>query len=209
MKYSQELSKLIIQNIEQHEKACLILEEIDTTLMKAIETEAKTIIEQSAPELDGNQEFDFSDTENFKFSFKDWKVEEISESVFFSKLTSYSENDEDTETWLGFLCGIPYQSTGLSIKFSADYRALSLKANRYKQLLRETLELSQTLIKCGFKLSESGYGLELVFKLNKDKILASYPKNLSEAMTPLTHALEIFIECKPEFDLIVEKLKEG
>ncbi len=208
MKYSKELSKLIIDNIEQHERAAQVLEEIDKTVVKAIEIEAKTIIEKSAPTLDGNEDFDLYENETLNFSFLDWKIEDSNETVFKINIEYTSEDDDTSETWLGYICGIPNQGTGLSLRFSADYRTLGLKAHRYKQLIRESLEESKKLIENGFKLSDSGYELEKPFQFNKSDILAHYPKNLFEAMTPLTNTLEAFIECKSEFDMIVDKIKK-
>jgi len=207
MKYSEELSKLIIDNVAQHERAAQVLEEIDKTVLKAIEVEAKAVIERFDSELDGNEDFELYENGKINFSFKNWKVEGSDESIFILEINDISENDEGSDTWLGHICGIPYTSTALRLQFYVDYRELGLKAHRYKQILRETFETSSPLIERGFKLSDSGYGLEKAFQFKKEEILAHYPSDLSESMLPLTNVLESFEECKAEFDKLVEVIK--
>ncbi|HII4309813.1 TPA: hypothetical protein ACY4PQ_000827 [Vibrio parahaemolyticus] len=208
MKYSEDISKLVIQNIEQHERASMVIEEVEQLLLKAIEEESKRVINDFKSQLDGNEEFDIVDNQYLFFSFKDWLVKDIEGSQFgFNLYTSGEEQHEDAATWLGHLCGIPYASSGLILSFWTEYKNLNLRLLQLKPILVEHFEKSEELKAHGFKLSKKGDELELHFNFSHDKICSHYPYELSEAMSPLVKALKAVEKCKPELDRIVEAIK--
>ncbi|TCT64715.1 hypothetical protein EDB44_10415 [Vibrio crassostreae] len=208
MKYSEEISKLVIKNIEQHERASMVIEEIDKLLFKTIEEESKQIISDFKSELDGNEELDFADSEYLLFSFKDWLIKDIEGMQFgFSLHPTGEEEHEDTATWLGHLCGIPHTSSGLILSFWIDNKSLNLRLPRLKPILVKHLEKSEELKSHGFKLSKKGDELELHFNFSHDKICSHYPYELSEAMSPLVKVFKAIEKCKPELDKIVEAIK--
>jgi len=208
MKYSEDISKLVIQNIEQHERAAMVIEEVDGSLFKAIEKESKSVIGDFKSALDGNEELEFSDNHYISFSFKDWLIKGSEDMYFGMSLHPTGEEEhKDAATWLGHLCGIPHASSGLILSFWVDHKGLNLRLPRLKPILVKHFEKSNDLKGHGFKLSKKGDELELHFNFKQDKILSHYPYELSEAMYPLVKALEAVEKCKSELDEIVTTIK--
>lgn len=207
MKYSEDISKLVIENLDQHEKAALVLFEVGEVVSKAINKEAKDLIEAFA--LDGNEYFNFDDEDkDICFSLKDWLFEESEDSTFGMSIVPFDPDEKEPNTWLGHFCGVPYKSTGLGLYFWVERKHLRIKLPRFKQILREHFEASTLLIENGFKLSADGQTLDKVFTLKQEEILANYPHDLSEALSRLTDSIKAFERCKPEFDKLVEALKK-
>lgn len=207
MKYTDDLSKLIIDNIEQHERSHLVIEEVDRVVIKAIEKETEAFFEGFESKVINKKSYSFFENHEIRLSFKEWLIESNADSDFGIKVVEHSNNDEETQSWLAFFCGIPYKSTGLSLKFFTEHLQIGLTANLYKKTLISFLESSPKLLEKGFKVDSSGYFIEKVFRFDKDVILENYPHTLSNAMSPLTDTLQTFQECKPEFDRLVEELK--
>ncbi|MEZ9054827.1 hypothetical protein [Vibrio sp. 10N.247.311.26] len=207
MKYSEEISKLVIKNLDQHEKAALVLFEVGEVVSKAINKEAKELIEAFA--LDGNEYFNFdNEDKDICFSLKDWMSEDPEEMTFGISLNYYDPDEKEPNTWLGHFCGVPYKSTGLYLHFWVDRRHSGIRLPRFKQILREHFEASTLLIENGFKLSADGQTLDRVFTLKQEEILANYPHDLSEALSPLTESIKAFERCQPDFMKLVEALKK-
>lgn len=207
MKYTEELSKLIIDNIEQHERSHLVIEEVDRVVTKAIEKETAAFFEGFDSKILEKESYAFFDNNIMSLSFDEWKVEDNDDNLFGMKIVAHSDNDEEAQSWLAFFCGIPYKSTGLTLKFFTEHLKVDLTANNYKKALVSFLEESPKLIENGYKVDSTGYYIEKIFRFDKDTILEHYPHQLSKAMQPLTDTLQTFQECKPEFDRLVEKLK--
>ena len=208
MKYSEDISKLVIQNIEQHERAAMVIEEVDESLLKAVEKESKSVIGDFKSALDGNEELEFADNNSLCFSFKDWLVSGLEGMLFGVSLNATdNEHHNDSASWVGHLCGIPYASSGLILSFWVEHKSLNLKLPRLKSILVKQFENSTELKAHGFKLSKKGDELELYLNFEQNKILTHYPYELSEAMSPLVKALEAVEKCKSELDEIVKAVK--
>ncbi|MCG6221536.1 MULTISPECIES: hypothetical protein [Vibrio] len=207
MKYTEELSKLIIDNIEQHERSHLVIEEVDRVVIKAIEKETEAFFEGFDSKLIEKESYSFYDYDAMSLSFFEWRVEGNENNLFGINLVPYSDNGEETQSWLAYLCGIPYKSTGLSLQFFTEHQKVGITANNLKKFLVTFLEESLKLRENGFKVDSTGYYIEKTFNFDKDIILQYYPHQLPKAMNPLTDTLQTFQECKPEFDRLVEELK--
>ncbi|OAN11165.1 hypothetical protein A3K86_19580 [Photobacterium jeanii] len=205
MKYNQQLTQLVISNIENHERAKLVLDEVNQVLLARIAKEVQASLSTLPHTLDEESHFKFYDEGYIDFGFASW-LEEEQRLGYFSIEASETADEADHE-WLTHVCGLVDSSNCLLLRFYPHYRTLGLKAVVFKSRFKEAFLHSQ-LPEQGYKLSADGYAIEYPFKLNHQDILQGYPHDLEQAMVPVTNTMLAFEHALPEFEKVLATLKE-
>ena len=200
MKYSSELSKLVIHNMKVIETAPQVVEEIEETIFEEINKICKDFSET----MKWRGQFNFYEVPvkgDLKFYPNNWISPEATKPFASYGLSCKEENDE--RNWLSLLLGL-YPGEFVYFMFRID--RLFLKANKtnFKIMLNKSFSNKPQLSKLGFKIDDDN--IILPFYLDESVLSEEYPSNLDSVFIPVKNALESVRKAHVDLDSIYKEI---
>lgn len=201
MKYNQELSQVVIEQIDNFEKAHRVIDEVEKTILTKIGDTVKARLQEL--ELIKESDFDFYENDEVTFYLKRWVID--GEKAIKFHIYGNDAEDDLGFRWLSTICGRMNSENCLKLQLDIDYRSLKYAAREFKSKLKESF-LKSNLAAYGFTLSPTCYEVEIPFSLDLHRVKECYPNDLGEAMEPIHKVLDNFIECLDEFDILIKSM---
>ncbi len=195
MGYSDELCKLVLQNMEIVHEAPKVIEELDNELIAAF----RDVLEQTFKEKHGWKfDFDYEEGE-YWFAPQEWLDEEDSLIAFYFLDCL---GDEDIE-WIK---NATFNDSSLALVFSIDKDKFNMNVKMLQAKLDAFYSSSKILQDANFTYHSKKKGILLSFKLNPKELAEEYP-NFDNSLDPFKNTLANILKVHGEFEKFVNSLK--
>ena len=204
MQFNDEVSKIVIRNIDLLEDAPNIIREVEKKIFKAINEKFETFFSN----LDGwNQDgvytyySDATDAQT-TFSAVSWPLDDEDYAVYYEFCES--DDDEFDPYHLSILTGTRTISH-YGIFFSIDLDYFGVKKSKWKAFLREQYQARPQLAELG--VSFEGQKLCIPIVLDATLMAEEYP-DFDTCLEPIENALAILMKAHPYIDEIVQETRK-
>ena len=205
MKYSSELSKLVIHNMKVIETAPQVVDEIEGTIFREIN---KICEDFSTETMKWKGQFDFdvvTGEGDIKFYPNNW-INPDAANPYASYGLSCEEGN-DGRHWLSLLLGL-YPGEFVFFMFRIDHTFLKVTKKIFKSMLSSSFSSKPQLSKLGFKINDDN--IVLPFYLDEALLSEEYPSDLDTVFIPVKNALESVRKAHVDLDNIYKEiLKES
>jgi len=210
MKYNNELSRLVINNIFEIERSILVLDEIELTIQKEISDLVHGKIRNKI-DLAKDSAFELHKEKGLLY-FSDICWEKESEPFAFYDLCTSSESDEykgdiEEPRWLSFACGYS-ASAYINIGFNIHYKNIDLRKSDFRKRLQEQYLKHERLQELGFRLSSNGLYIIYDFTLDKALLAEGYPNDFDLSLQPVELSIDALLEAHSDFCKIASSFEQ-
>ncbi|MFA6810196.1 MAG: hypothetical protein WCR47_03960 [Desulfoplanes sp.] len=205
MAYSNDLCKLVINNMDIIEEAPSVVGEVEELLFEAIN---KRIREKIEPMEGWEGIYDLcteknEDEEMTIFRAPRWPIDDEGEYLAWYELGIIDGDEIEDANWLTYAVGV--KESRLVIGFDSDKKYHGNTPGQLKKFFRNYFEHNPQLAQAGV-IFEDGY-LGIPFHLDPEKMSEEYP-NFNECLKPVDDALDALLKAHPYFDTLVDELKK-
>ncbi|WP_321402823.1 hypothetical protein [Maridesulfovibrio sp.] len=204
MKYSNELCRLVANNIEILEEAPSVLSDIESKMFKAMNKRIKERIE-NAGDWKGVYDYYTNDKYNeTSFAPLSWPNNAEENYAAFFTLSLF---DEEDSYWVSVFFGLKNSSMCFNVGFDANY--FSLTDSELKVKVNEFFANHNELSQRGFRLiyPTSKYcRLSRGFSFDRNKFIEELPA-WDETFDPLDKALDDVLASVPLIEKFIDELK--
>lgn len=209
MKYSNELSSLVINNIFEIERSVLVLDEVEHTIQKKINELFKEKID-GVILLAKDSSLNAHKEKGLYFSDEQWVDSDNETFAFYDFCTSNETSEYSGETveprWLSFACGYT-ASSSINIGFNIQHKKLGLRKDNFKKQLAEQYNKYPYLQELGFRISSNGLYIIKDFILDKSLLAKEYPNELDQSLQPIESSINALLEAHCDFCSIATSFK--
>lgn len=216
MQFSDELSKLVIQNMEIIETAPSVVSEIEKALFESINERIEQKIKRKrnwSGVYDLVIENEYPDT---SFRPNHWPIDD-KEGTYDAWYGLYRTEKGDGLNWLSCATGVRGAELCLFFAFEyshfkSDCNESNMNLREYKNKLSECYENAKSILESkGFFLAKDVRSHIYIFRpfcFDAETLAKEFP-DFDEALKPLDEALDNLFEVHPVFDeFVVNTLKE-
>ncbi len=195
MGYSDELYKLVLQNMEIVHEAPKVIEELDNELVVAF----RDILEQTFKEKQGWQfDFDYEEGE-YWIAPQEWLDEDGNRMAHYS-LDWLGEEDME---WVKLAT---FNESSLILMFTFEKDKFNMNVKMLQAKLESFYSSNKILQDANFVYNNKKKGILLSFKLNPKELAEEYP-NFDNSLVPFKNTLEEILKVNGEFEKFVNSLK--
>ena len=205
--YGEELSKLVIRNMNVVEIAPKVVTEIEGVIFKGMNEVCKDYAEQQ----NFNGRFDMNCTganeEGIEFypGTDYWRNED--EIICSYYLDSQEGEDEDIN-WLTVLLG-SYNNAHSIFAYTIDHKKINIRLKEYRNKLAAHYDNNPILKELGFRMGRTGTYIYLPFQLDKQILIDEYPYELDRVYDVVKNALETIQKAHNVFIKITRDIVKG
>ena len=202
MNYPNELSQLVIRNMEIIETAPEVIAATEKRLFAAMNARIEKAVRAKKNWKGCYDLVTDKDEEETTFAPESWPENEDESYGAYYTLT-HTEDSGDYE-WLSCATGV--MGAALCLEFAVDSDWSGLTAKEYKKMLENFYAGNTVLQKAGFTLAPGKKGIVRPFHFDAEKLASECP-DFDEALAPLEVALEDIFMAHGEFDKFVKELQ--
>lgn len=203
-KYGEELSRLVINNMNVVQIAPKVVEEIEVKVLTGLNDICKVFAEQQGfhGQFDMGSKSDEAEIEFYQNSDY-WKN---GDDIICSYYLDSEENENDDMYWLTDLLGV-YNNAHSTFAYRIDYTKLKdIKLKEYRHNLAVHYDNNQLLKELGFRVGGNGQYIYLPFKLDQQILSDEYPDELDTVYDVVRDSLEKIKKAHNVFNKITQDI---